>query len=198
MIALRQLCFATNNNHKLSEIQALVPDDLKILSLGDIGCNTDIPETAATLEGNALIKAKYIWDHFGIDCFADDTGLEVEALDMAPGVYSARYAGPQKDNQQNMQKLLLNLQDKDSRAAQFRTVICLILQGKPQYFEGIVKGHIIEAPRGTQGFGYDPIFQPLAHQHTFAEMSADQKNHISHRGRAVKGLIDFLNAGESL
>lgn len=198
MIALRQLCFATNNNHKLSEIQALVPDDLKILSLGDIGCDTDIPETAPTLEGNALIKAKYIWDQFGIDCFADDTGLEVEALDMAPGVYSARYAGPQKDNQQNMQKLLLNLQDKDNRAAQFRTVICLILQGKPQYFEGIVKGHIIEAPRGTQGFGYDPIFQPLAHQHTFAEMSADQKNHISHRGRAVKGLIDFLNAGESL
>jgi len=195
---LRQLCFATNNNHKLSEIQALVPDDLKILSLGDIGCDTDIPETAPTLEGNALIKAKYIWDQFGIDCFADDTGLEVEALDMAPGVYSARYAGPQKDNQQNMQKLLLNLQDKDNRAAQFRTVICLILQGKPQYFEGIVKGHIIEAPRGTQGFGYDPIFQPLAHQHTFAEMSADQKNHISHRGRAVKGLIDFLNAGESL
>ncbi len=188
-----RLCFATNNAHKIAEIQALVPPDVEVVSLEDIGCHTDIAETALTLEGNALLKAQYVWDHYSIDCFADDTGLEVEALDQAPGVFSARYAGPQKDSQQNMSKLLKELDQEANRKAQFRTVICLIVQGKPHYFEGIVKGQITDSPRGSAGFGYDPIFQPQGSDRSFAEMSAEDKNRISHRGQAVNALLDFLN-----
>ena len=188
-----RLCFATNNAHKLAEIQALVPAHIDIVSLNDIGCQTDIPETALTLEGNALLKAQYVWEHYGLDCFADDTGLEVEALNNAPGVFSARYAGPKKDSQQNMQKLLQELENVKNRQARFRTVICLIIQGIPHYFEGIVEGEIIHSPRGAEGFGYDPIFQPQDSNLSFAEMSAADKNLISHRGRAVNALLDFLN-----
>lgn len=192
MITQKEICFATNNPNKLAEIQALVPDHLKILSLGDIGCNADIPETAPTLEGNALLKASYIWERYKIDCFADDTGLEVPSLNNAPGVYSARYAGPQKSSADNMQKLLRALAAHQNRDAQFRTVICLIIGGSAHYFEGTVRGHISTELRGTAGFGYDPVFIPQGSSLSFAEMTPQQKNQISHRGQAVKALVDFL------
>ena len=188
----RKLVFATNNAHKLEEIKAILGEQVEILSLKDIGCDTDIPETANTLEGNASLKARYIYEHYGMDCFADDTGLEVEALDGAPGVYSARYAGEGHDSEANMRKLLVNLKEITDRKAQFRTVISLIEQGEEHQFEGIVKGCILEEKRGDSGFGYDPIFQPEGYDRSFAELGNDIKNRISHRARAVALLCNYL------
>ena len=191
----KELVFATNNAHKLSEVSAILGDKIKLLSLKDINCNDDIPETADTLEGNALLKARYIYDKFGVDCFADDTGLEVEALNGAPGVYSARYAGGDgHDSEANMNKLLTNLQGESNRKARFRTVVAMILDGKEYLFEGIVNGTIIENKRGTTGFGYDPIFVPEEYTETFAELGEEVKNKISHRSRAVQKLCNFLNS----
>lgn len=191
----RKLVFATNNAHKLEEISSILGDKVELLSLKDIRCTTDIPETADTLEGNAMLKAEYIHKHYGLDCFADDTGLEVEALNGAPGVYSARYGGGEGHNSEaNMQKLLQNMQGVDNRKAQFRTAICLILDGKKHLFEGIVKGEIIKEKRGNAGFGYDPIFMPEGYDKTFAEMGNETKNKISHRALAVEKLCRFLKA----
>jgi len=186
-----KLVFATNNAHKLEEVSAMLPDGYELLSLKDIGCDVDIPETADTLQGNALQKALYVKEHYGLDCFADDTGLEVAALGGEPGIFSARYAGPGHDSQANMAKLLLKMQGKVDRRAQFRTVIALLLGDETYLFEGIVKGTLLEAPRGTAGFGYDPIFVPEGYDNSFAEMG-DEKNEISHRARAVKKLVEFF------
>ena len=188
----KKLVVATNNAHKLEEIAAMLGNEMELLSLKDIQCNVDIPETANTLEGNARQKAMYIYENYGMDCFADDTGLEVEALDGAPGVFSARYAGDGHDSEANMQKLLAELDGKENRKAQFRTAICLIMHGKEYLFEGIVKGIIIKEKRGNTGFGYDPIFVPEGHSLTFAELGNDIKNTISHRARAVEKLCQFL------
>ena len=188
----KKLVVATNNAHKLEEISAILGNEMELLSLKDIHCNADIPETADTLEGNARQKAMYIHENYGMDCFADDTGLEVEALNGAPGVFSARYAGDGHDSEANMQKLLKKLEGKENRKAQFRTAICLIMEGKEYLFEGIVKGHIIEEKRGGAGFGYDPIFVPEGYDQTFAELGNDVKNTISHRARAVEKLCTFL------
>ena len=188
-----KLVFATNNQHKLDEVRKVVTGDFEIVSLSEIDCHDDIPETADTLEGNALQKARYIKEHFGYDCFADDTGLEVEALSNAPGIYSARYAGPGHDSEANMNKLLQEMKDKENRKAQFRTAIALILNGKEYLFEGIVRGSIITEKRGNSGFGYDPIFVPENYTETFAELGNDIKNQISHRAEAVKKLIEFLS-----
>ena len=188
----KKLVVATNNAHKLEEISAILGNEMELLSLKDIHCNADIPETADTLEGNARQKAMYIHENYGMDCLADDTGLEVEALNGAPGVFSARYAGDGHDSEANMQKLLKELEGKENRKAQFRTAICLIMEGKEYLFEGIVKGHIIEEKRGGAGFGYDPIFVPEGYDQTFAELGNDVKNTISHRARAVEKLCTFL------
>lgn len=188
----KKLVFATNNAHKLEEIAAILGEKIELLSLKDIGCTADIPETADTLEGNATQKAEYIYQQYGLDCFADDTGLEVEALDGAPGVFSARYAGEGHNSEDNMQKLLQNLQGVTNRKAQFRTVICMIWDGKKYLFEGICKGEIIEEKRGNAGFGYDPIFVPEGYNQTFAELGNDIKNSISHRAKAVELLCNFL------
>ena len=188
-----KLVFATNNQHKLDEIRKITNGLTEIVSLAEINCHDDIPETADTLEGNALQKARYIKEHFGLDCFADDTGLEVEALHNAPGVFSARYAGPGHDSEANMNKLLQELQDKDNRKARFRTVIALILNGKEYRFEGIINGTITREKRGGSGFGYDPLFVPDNYSQTFAEMGNDIKNQISHRAQAVKKLTTFLS-----
>ena len=191
-----KLVFATNNKHKLSEIRAILGEQVEILSLEDINCHADIPETADTLEGNALQKAQYVVDHYGMSCFADDTGLEVEALNGEPGIFSARYAGEGHDSEANMDKLLKNLGQNNNRKAQFRRVIALleVKGGKVQQhlFEGIVKGEIIRQRRGGAGFGYDPIFQPEGYTQTFAEMGNDAKNNISHRARAVKKLAEYV------
>ena len=188
-----KIVFATNNQHKLSEIRSILGDTIEVLSLKDIGCDVDIPETGKTLEENALQKAQYIYDHYHMDCFADDTGLEVDALGGAPGVYSARYAGGEgHDSEANMAKLLHELGDNSNRKARFRTVIALIIDGKVNTFEGIVKGEIIRERRGGEGFGYDPIFQPEGYDKTFAELGMDIKNHISHRAKAVHKLAEFL------
>lgn len=187
-----KLVFATNNRHKLEEVRAIVGDRVEVLSLNDIDCHDDIPETADTLQGNALIKARYIYDKFGVDCFADDTGLEVDALGGEPGVYSARYAGEECCSEANMQKLLHNLTGKSDRNAQFRTVIALIINGEEKLFNGIVKGTIAEEKMGDSGFGYDPIFIPEGFSESFAQMSSEQKNSISHRYRATKQLSDYL------
>ena len=189
----RKLVFATNNAHKLEEISSILGDKIELLSLKDIGCTADIPETADTLEGNAIQKAEYIHQHYGLDCFADDTGLEVEALGGAPGVYSARYAGDGHDSEANMQKLLQNLEGETNRKAQFRTAICLIMDGEQHLFEGICQGEIIHEKKGGAGFGYDPIFVPEGYNETFAELGNEIKNTISHRARAVQMLCDFLN-----
>lgn len=189
---MKTLVFATNNAHKLEEVRAILGNDFQIASLKEIGCHDDIPETADTLEGNAMQKAQYIKDKFGMDCFADDTGLEVEALNNAPGVFSARYAGPGHDSEANMKKLLHEMEGKENRKARFRTVIALLLDGKEYTFEGIVKGNIIEEKRGGSGFGYDPIFVPEGYDLTFAELGNDIKNKISHRAEAVKKLSAFL------
>ncbi|TCK68960.1 XTP/dITP diphosphohydrolase [Winogradskyella wandonensis] len=188
-----KLVFATNNLNKLKEVQALVPNHIKLLSLADIGCNEDIPETQPTIEGNAIQKAEYLVKHYGYDCFADDTGLEVEALNGEPGVYSARYAGPQRDANDNMDKLLGYLKEKSSRKAQFKTVIALHLNGELKTFTGICEGEITKEKQGEKGFGYDPIFKAEGYTETFAQISLEEKNKIGHRGKAVKQLIDYLN-----
>lgn len=188
---MEKIVFASNNSHKLSEIRQLnLP--FEILSLAETGCKEDIPETADTLEGNALQKARWVKEHYGYDCFADDTGLEVEALGGEPGVYSARYAGEGHDSEANMAKLLANMEGVKDRRARFRTVIALIKDGEEHFFEGIVEGHITTARSGADGFGYDPIFMPEGCDKTFAEMTAVEKNAISHRGRAVTELKNFF------
>lgn len=189
-----ELIIATNNAHKLQEIQPLIPDHFQIKTLKQIGCTDDIPETADTLEGNALLKARYISDKYGFDCFADDTGLEIEALSGRPGVYSARYATDGHDFEANIDKVLSELEGIENRKARFRTVIALILDGKVSYFEGIVNGKIITERKGNEGFGYDPVFIPDGSQLTFAEMPLPEKNKISHRARAVARLVDFLKS----
>ena len=187
-----KLVFATNNKHKLEEVRAIVGDRVEILSLNDIDCYDDIPETADTLQGNALIKARYIHEKYNVDCFADDTGLEVEALNGEPGVYSARYAGEECDSQANMHKLLENLTGENNRKAQFRTVIALIIKGEEKLFNGIVKGKISREKMGNSGFGYDPIFIPEGFSQSFAQMSSEMKNSISHRYRATEQLSNYL------
>lgn len=188
------IVFATNNQHKLEEVSQILGEKVTICSLKDIGCEVDIPETADTLEGNALLKARYIHENYGMSTFADDTGLEIEALNNQPGVYSARYAGENKDSQANMLKVLKDLQGTDNRKARFRTVIALILNDTEYLFEGVVKGRIIEEKRGEAGFGYDPIFIPDGYDQTFAELGNDIKNKISHRAQAVNKLSDFLKS----
>ena len=205
---MKKLVFATNNAHKLSEVRQILGGTYEVLSLNDINCHEELPETHDTLEENALEKARYVKEHYDYDCFADDTGLEVSSLDGAPGVYSARYASlpsdvntdgsniwgaaHDHDSDANMRKLLHSLSDKADRSAQFRTVIALIKDGEEHLFEGIVKGAITTEKSGKEGFGYDPIFQPEGHDVTFAEMSSEEKNHISHRGRATEKLAAFL------
>jgi XTP/dITP diphosphohydrolase len=188
-----QLVFASNNKNKIKEIQQLLPDTIEILSLESIGCHEEIPETADTIEGNAILKANYVTEKYGYNCFADDTGLEVAALNGEPGVYSARYAGEQRDAGDNMNLLLENLLEKTDRTAQFKTVIALNINGKQHLFTGIAKGKITTEKSGNQGFGYDPIFQPEDFEKTFAELSLEIKNKISHRGKATQLLISFLN-----
>ncbi len=190
---MQEIVFATNNQHKLSELRRIVGGRFHILSLSDIGCHEDIPETADTLVGNALQKARYVKEHYGYDCFADDTGLMVDALGGAPGVYSARYAGPGHDSAANMKLLLENMAGRTDRTARFMTVIALILNGRELTFEGTVEGEILTAPEGDGGFGYDPVFRPEGHDVSFALMSADAKNAISHRGRATARLIEYLD-----
>lgn len=187
-----KLVFATHNQNKLQEIQSLLPQNIELLSLSDIGCTEDIAETSETIDGNALQKAHYVKEKYGYDCFADDTGLEVEALNGAPGVYSARYAGAEKSDAANVEKLLTNLKTESNRAARFKTVIALCLQEKEYLFEGICEGTIIREKRGSAGFGYDPVFVPLDQPHTFAEMELSEKNKLGHRGKAVRALLDFL------
>jgi XTP/dITP diphosphohydrolase len=187
-----EIVFATNNPHKLEEIRHAVGMEMRILSLSDIGCEEEIPETAPTLEGNASQKSRYIFDRYGKNCFADDTGLEIEALNGRPGVFSARYAGPGHDHQKNMDKVLIEMRGIENRKARFRTVISLILDGKETLFEGIVSGSILNEKQGKKGFGYDPIFQPDGYDFSFAEMDLGEKNRISHRGKAVKKLVEFL------
>lgn len=186
-----KLVFATNNAHKLQEVAAMLGSEYELLSLSDIGCSEDIPETADTFSGNALQKARFVREHYGYDCFADDTGLEVTALGGDPGVRSARYAG-NHDSEANMTKLLAALDGKEDRSAQFRTVIALLLNGEEHLFEGIVTGHISEQRQGDGGFGYDPIFVPDGYSESFAELGMDVKNSISHRGRAVRKFVEFL------
>ena len=199
-----KIVFATNNQHKLDEIRSILGKDIEVVSLADIGCHEDIPETGNTLEENALMKAQYVYDHYHVNCFADDTGLEVEALNGAPGVYSARYAGGVgHDSQANMDKLLNELKDKDNRRARFRTVIALIEKKdicpcgctsikQIHRFEGIVNGQITRQKSGAEGFGYDPIFQPDGYDKTFSELGNEVKNHISHRARATQKLAEYL------
>jgi non-canonical purine NTP pyrophosphatase (RdgB/HAM1 family) len=188
-----KIVFATNNANKLSEVRKMLGDRFELLSLNDIGCHDDIPETGQTLTDNALMKAQWVWDRYHVNCFADDTGLEVEALGGAPGVYSARYAGGVgHDSEANMAKLLSELKDKDNRQAQFRTIFALIIDGQVTTFEGICRGEIIRERRGGEGFGYDPIFQPEGYTETFAEMGVDVKNLISHRALATQKLCEFL------
>ena len=189
-----KLVFATNNLNKLKEVQSLIPAHIKLLSLRDIGCFEDVPETQLTIEGNAIQKAEYIKNQYSYDCFADDTGLEVEALHGEPGVFSARYAGEQRDANDNMNLLLNNLEGKADRTAQFKTVIALHLNGKLETFTGICKGKITKTKQGEKGFGYDPIFKAEGYDKTFAEISLYEKNRIGHRGKAVRLLVDFLSS----
>lgn len=187
-----KLVFASNNKNKIQEIRHQLPDSIELLSLEDIGCHEEIPETADTIEGNAILKADYVTKNYGYDCFADDTGLEVEALNGAPGVYSARYAGEQKSAEDNMDKLLAALNGNSNRDARFKTVIALNLNGKQQLFTGIINGIITSEKAGDKGFGYDPIFKPEGLNLTFAQLSLNEKARLSHRGRAVSQLIEFL------
>ena len=190
---MRKLVFATNNKHKLEEARKILAGMVDILSLAEIGCNDDIPETATTLEGNALIKARYIKEHYGYDCFADDTGLLVDALDGAPGVYSARYAGEECNPQKNMEKLLNELECIEQRDAAFVTCVALTLRGSEFIFMGEIAGEITKEPKGNAGFGYDPVFKPYGYDNTFAELGDDIKNSISHRAKAMEKLAQFLN-----
>ena len=187
-----KLVFATNNQHKLSEIQNMLGNEFQVLSLADINCQDEIPEDHETLEENASQKAHYIYEKFGVNCFADDTGLEVAALNNEPGVYSARYAGSSRSSEENMKKVLHKLEGVNERSARFRTVISLIIDGEETQFEGIVNGDILLEEKGKDGFGYDPIFQPNSYDVSFAEMSLSEKNKISHRGNAVRKLVEFL------
>jgi XTP/dITP diphosphohydrolase len=187
-----KIVFASNNKNKILEIQSMLPNSIQIVSLESIGCLEEIPETSETIEGNAILKANYVTQKYGFDCFADDTGLEVEALNGEPGVYSARYAGEQRNADDNMNKLLNELSDKTNRNAQFKTVIALNLKGKQHLFSGIASGEIIKDKIGLGGFGYDPIFKPTNYDETFAQLSLDVKNEISHRGKATKALLEFL------
>ncbi len=187
-----KLVFATNNPHKLQEIKHLLGDSIELLSLKGINCDEDIPENQETIEGNAAEKSFYIWNKYGLNCFADDTGLEIEALSGEPGVYSARYAGEEKSPEKNMDLVLQKLSEIKNRKARFKTVISLVIDGREVQFEGIVNGRILEEKRGKTGFGYDPIFQPDESHLSFAEMPMDEKNKISHRGRAVQKLVDYL------
>jgi len=190
---MEKLVFATHNKHKLEEVKAILQADINLLSLKDIQCLEDIPETADSLEGNALLKAEHIYKNYGYNCFGEDTGLEVEALDNRPGVHSARYAGEGHDSQQNMEKLLHDLEGVENRKAQFRTVIALIEDGEVHYFEGIIKGKITTELSGNGGFGYDPIFMPDGYTQTFAELGKDLKNKISHRALAIEKLKRYIN-----
>ena len=187
-----KIVFASNNPNKVKEIQMVLPDTIQLVSLADIGCTDDIPETADTLEGNAILKANYVTEKYGLNCFADDTGLEIDALQGEPGVYSARYAGEQKSAEDNMAKVLQNLAEVTDRSAQFKTVIALILDGQQHLFTGLVNGQITTEKKGTNGFGYDPIFQAEGHDKTFAELTPLEKASCSHRARAVAQLVKFL------
>ncbi|KAA6440532.1 RdgB/HAM1 family non-canonical purine NTP pyrophosphatase [Dyadobacter flavalbus] len=187
-----KLCFATNNLHKLEEIQALLGNQFELVTLSEIGCNTDIPEPYETIAENSKAKAEFVWKNFGISCFADDSGLEVAALNGEPGVKSARYAGPQRNADDNMDLLIEKLHHNDNRASRFVTVITLVLDGVYHQFEGVVNGRIISERRGTNGFGYDPIFVPDGFDRTFAEMSMQEKSALSHRGLAFSKLVGFL------
>ena len=189
----KKFVFATNNAHKLEEVTAILGDKIELLSMKDIHCNADIPETADTLEGNALLKARYIFENYHLDCFADDTGLEVEALNGAPGVYSARYAGDAHNSEANMHKLLQDMEGMEKRKVRVRTVFALIVNGKEHLFEGIVKGEITKHRHGTSGFGYDPVFIPEGYTQTYAEMGSELKNKISHRAVATDKLCNFLS-----
>lgn len=189
---MKKIVFATHNNNKLSEIRQIVNGQIEVLGLADINSHEEIEETGSTLEENALLKARYVKERHGYDCFADDTGLEVDALDGAPGVYSSRYAGPSGDPEENMNKLLHTMVGMENRAAQFRTVIALIIGGEEHLFEGVIRGKIIPEKRGNKGFGYDPIFVPEGYDQTFAEVDLSIKNRVSHRAIAMSKLIDFL------
>ena len=191
-----QLVFASNNLNKIKEIQSILKGSIQLLSLSAIGCHEEIPETADTIEGNAILKANYVTEKYGYDCFADDTGLEVTVLNGEPGVYSARYAGEQRNADDNMNKLLEALLDKEDRSAQFKTVIALNIKGEQHLFTGIAKGAIILHKTGNHGFGYDPVFQPENYTETFAELASEVKNKISHRAKATQQLIDFLNTAK--
>lgn len=188
-----KLVFATHNPNKFKEVKVLLPSYIELVSLTDIGCHTEIPETAETLVGNAQLKADFVTQHYGLSCFADDTGLLVDALNGAPGVYSARYAGEQKSAEDNMNKLLLALKNKNSRAARFKTVIALNLNEKHKVFMGVVEGQITSTKSGKKGFGYDPIFQPEGYDKTFAELPLETKNKISHRAKAIEQLVEYLH-----
>lgn len=189
---MKKIVFATNNQHKLQEVRAIVGQYFDVLSLRDIECNEEIPENGTTFEENALMKAHYIKDNYGYDCFADDSGLEVVALNNAPGVYSARYAGEPSDSQRNIEKLMREMQNKKERSARFRTSIALLLDGEEKLFDGCIEGDIIDVLRGCNGFGYDPLFVPRGYDITFAEMSSEEKNKISHRAIATQKLIEYL------
>ena len=188
----QKIVFATHNKNKLEEVAALLSPSYQVVGLSDIGCKEEIAETANTLEGNASIKSRYVYNTYGLNCFSDDTGLEVAALEGAPGVYSARYAGNNHDSQANMDKLLYNLEEIENREAQFRTVVSLLLDGKEYFFEGIVEGVITREKKGSSGFGYDPIFRPNGFKQTFSELGEEVKNKISHRAKAINKLIEFL------
>ena len=187
-----KICFATNNKKKIEEVKAALGDSFTIVSLEEIGCHEELPETGDTLDHNAFQKARYVKDNYGVDCFADDTGLEVDALNGAPGVYSGRYAGEPRSDERNIDLLLKNLNGVSVRSAKFKTVIALLLNGEEHSFEGVAKGEILKEKTGTGGFGYDPVFKPEGFDKTFAELSMDEKNEISHRGKAVKSLVQFL------
>lgn len=193
-----KLVFATNNAHKLEEIREMLEKKYEIISLKELGCHDNIPETQDTLEGNALQKARYIHKKYGVNCFADDTGLEIKALNNAPGVYSARYAGDAHDSETNMEKVLRQMKGISQREARFRTVITLILNNRIHSFEGIIEGEILSSKQGESGFGYDPIFRPKGHSLSFAEMSLADKNKISHRGQAIQKLVKFLQKQTNL
>lgn len=188
---MKELVFATNNKHKTEEVGRLLQDQYTVLNLSDIGCTVDIPETGLTFEENATLKSSYVVEHFQLDCFADDSGLEIEALNQEPGIYSARYSGV-KDDKVNLRLVLEKMEGLSNRKARFRTVISLIQNGENHIFEGLINGHITESPSGDQGFGYDPVFVPDGYPQTFAEMSMEQKNQISHRAIAMRKLIAFL------
>lgn len=188
-----QLCFATNNTHKLEEIRAILGENFVLKTLQEIGCNDELPETTDTIEGNSAQKAEYVWEHYGVNCFADDSGLEIEALNGAPGVHSAYYSG-ERNHARNIERVLRELANESNRKARFKTVITLTLEGKSHSFEGIVEGIIIDVPRGTDGFGYDPIFVPENHNRTFAEMTLEEKGKLSHRSKAFVKLIAFLQS----